>query len=434
MQGLIYFIAMPKVAIQNLGCSKNLVDGDRIIYSLKTAGYEITDDFSEAEVIIVNTCAFIREAQEEAIESILDCATQKTSGKCVTLIVSGCFSERYRNEVADKFPEVDIWAGVDDWEKLLKNKFVIQTENPYKRELQEPVATQYLKIAEGCSHGCTFCVIPNIRGTFRSRPIDAILQEALWLYEMGTRELILVAQDSSFYGRDIGLSLQVLLEELLKKTSFPWIRVMYLHPKFVDNSLLALFASEKRLCPYFDIPLQHISDPILKLMNRPSRASDIYSLIDNIRTTVPGATIRSAFILGFPGETEKDFRALQEFVEHARLDKLGVFPYSPEEGTKAFTMKPRIRTSTAQRRCEELMLIQREISRELLEEKIGTSLNIIIDRVSEDPDYNYEARTQLDAPEVDGKVMISEGSFDIGSILPVQIIGSDDYDLYGKPL
>jgi ribosomal protein S12 methylthiotransferase len=425
---------MPKVALQNLGCSKNLVDGDKIVYALRTAGFEITDDFSEAEVIIVNTCSFIREAQEEAIESILEGASFKNDGKCKTIVVSGCFSERYRDKVAAKFPEVDLWVGVNDWEQLLKKRFSTSAETTFERELQEPLSTQYLKIAEGCSHGCTFCVIPNIRGQFKSRVIDSIIQEAQWLSEKGTRELILVAQDSSFYGKDINSSLQSLLEQLLKKTTFPWLRIMYLHPKYVDNSLLSLIATEKRICSYFDIPLQHIADPILKAMNRPSTSEDIYNLIDRIRTIVPGAAIRSAFILGFPGETDKQFKELQRFVEFARFDKLGVFPYSPEEGTKAFSMKSRPRTSTAVTRCEELMLIQREISREIMEAKVGSTMDVIIDRVSEDPDYNYEARSQFDAPEVDGRVLFTEGSLSLGSIVPVQIIGSGDYDLYGKPV
>jgi ribosomal protein S12 methylthiotransferase len=425
---------MPKVALQNLGCSKNIVDGEKIVYALRTAEFEITEDFSEAEVIIVNTCSFIREAQEEAIESILEGASFKNGGKCKTLIVSGCFSERYRDEVAEKFPEVDLWVGVNDWEQLLKERFKTSAKNTFERELQEPLSTQYIKIAEGCSHGCTFCVIPNIRGQFKSRAIDSIIEESRWLSEKGTKELILVAQDSSFYGKDINSSLQSLLELLLKKTDFPWLRIMYLHPKYVDNSLLSLIASENRICSYFDIPLQHISDPILKAMNRPSSSKDIYNLIDRIRKIVPEAAIRSAFILGFPGETDKQFKELQKFIEFARFDKLGVFPYSPEEGTKAFSMKSRPRTSTAVTRCEELMLIQREISREIMESKIGSTMDVIIDSVSEDPDYNYEARSQFDAPEVDGRVLITEGSLSLGSIVPVQIIGSGDYDLYGKPI
>jgi ribosomal protein S12 methylthiotransferase len=423
---------MTKVALQNLGCSKNLVDGDKIIHHLTTAGLAITDDFSDAEVIVVNTCAFIREAQEEAIESILDGASYKKGGKCTTLIVSGCFSERYRKEVADKFPEVDLWAGVDDWEELLRKRFSTQVNNSYERTLQEPLATQYLKIAEGCSHGCAFCVIPNIKGTFKSRPVNDIITEAKWLYEKGTRELILVAQDSSFYGRDINSSITALLEALLAKTEFPWIRMMYLHPSYVNDQLLNLVGSEKRICSYFDIPLQHISTPILKAMNRPNTSEDIYELIGKIRSEVPDAAIRSAFILGFPGETQADFKELQKFVDFARLDKLGVFPYSPEEGTKAYSMKPRPLTSTATKRCEDLMLQQRDISREILESKIGIIVETIIDSVSDDPDFNYEGRTQWDAPEVDGKVLIKNGDCDIGSFQKVKIIGTNDYDFYGE--
>lgn len=425
---------MPKVALQNLGCSKNIVDGDRILFAFRSAGFEPTDNFPNANVIIVNTCSFIREAQEEAIESILDAAAFKSGGNCSTLIVSGCFSERYRSEIKEKFPEVDLWFGVDDWEELINKHFKLSTKITFERELQEPLSTQYLKIAEGCSHGCTFCIIPNIRGTFQSRKHDEIIQEVKWLFDKGARELILVAQDSSFYGRDTGSSLQLLLEELLKKTAFPWIRIMYLHPKYVDDSLLKLIAIEKRICSYFDIPLQHISAPILKAMNRPSTPTDIYNLIERIRINVPEAAIRSAFILGFPGEKDTHFRELQKFIEFAKFDKLGVFPYSAEEGTKAFSMKSRPRTSTAVKRCEEIMLQQREISREILESKVGAALDVIIDRVSEDPDFNYETRSQFDAPEVDGKVLITEGNLHLGSIVPVKIIGSGDYDLYAKPI
>ncbi|MFP4165185.1 MAG: 30S ribosomal protein S12 methylthiotransferase RimO [Chitinispirillaceae bacterium] len=425
---------MKKVALQNLGCSKNLIDGERILQLFTTAGFSITEDSTEADIIIVNTCAFIKEAQEEAISTILEMGLVREEGQCSTLIVSGCFSQRYRDRVREEFPEVDLWAGVDDWEKVI-GTLVQSTRKPtFERVLSEPVATQHLKIAEGCSHSCSFCVIPSIRGKFRSRTVDSILKEADWLYEKGTRELILVAQDTSFYGRDYGSNLTSLLEQLLSRTDFPWIRMMYLHPQFVSDDLLDLIAQEERLCSYFDIPLQHISDPILESMNRKPLSKGIYGLIEKIRTKVPDAGIRSSFILGHPGESEKHFRELKLFVEFARFDKLGVFPYSPEEGTRAFTMKPRPRTSTAQRRCEELMILQQDISREILESKVGSIAEIIIDRVSDDPDFNYEGRTKLDAPEVDGRVFIQSGSFDFGQILKTRIIGANDYDLYGEAI
>ncbi|MBN1760398.1 MAG: MiaB/RimO family radical SAM methylthiotransferase, partial [Chitinispirillaceae bacterium] len=292
---------MPNVALYNLGCSKNIVDGERILHLFRNAGYSIIDNPSRADTIVVNTCAFIQEAQEEAIETILTAASVRKDRQ-TRLIVSGCFSQRFRNEVAKRFPEVDLWVGVDDWEQLLGTELGVAQQDRFERELTGRGATQHLKIAEGCSHRCSFCVIPSIRGPFRSRPVTVILDEARWLESNGTRELILVAQDSSWYGRDIGLTLTRLLEQLLAAVTIPWIRIMYLHPQFVDDELLRLIAAEPRICSYFDIPLQHIADPVLASMKRRPGAKGIHRLIENIRMTVPDASIRSAFILGYPGE------------------------------------------------------------------------------------------------------------------------------------
>jgi len=435
------------VALQNLGCSKNQIDGERILALFASNGFEISEDASLADVIIVNTCAFIKEAQEEAIATILEMGVLRKNGRCATLIVSGCFSQRYRGQVKNEFQEVDVWAGVDDWEAVLssliketraagKGESAPPTHDnaapSFKRVLAEPLSTQYLKIAEGCSHACSFCVIPSIRGKFKSRGIDSVSEEARWLYEQGARELILVAQDTSFYGRDIGTNLVHLLESLLQGTDFPWIRMMYLHPQLVSDDLLRLIASESRLCKYFDIPLQHISDPILAAMNRKPLSGGINAMIERIRELVDGAAIRSSFIIGFPGETEKEFGELTRFVQAARFDKLGVFPFSPEEGTPAHAMRPRPRANTVQKRCEELMAAQQEISREILESKVGGQTEIIIDRISDDPDFNYEGRTGSDAPEVDGRVFIQSGNCEIGQISKVKIIGASDYDLYAE--
>jgi ribosomal protein S12 methylthiotransferase len=420
------------VAIQNLGCSKNLIDGERILALFARNAFSVVEDPSLAEIIVVNTCAFIKEATQEAIDTILEMSELKKTGRCKTLIVSGCFSQRYRDKAKGELPEVDIWAGVDDWEGVLQKLPAVGRlkQDDFSRVLSEPLSTQYIKIAEGCSHGCTFCVIPSIRGKYKSRDTGDILQEAKWLYGQGTRELILVAQDTSFYGRDTGTGLTALLEALIRDTDFPWIRMMYLHPQFVDDDLLNLVAAQPRLCPYFDIPLQHISDPILTAMNRTPPASGIYALIERIRKTVPNATLRSSFIVGFPGETKREFDELRNFIRFASFDKLGLFPYSPEEGTGACAMRPRPRTETAQRRCDELMSIQREISRNLSEAKVGTDTDVIIDRISDNPDFNYEGRTAGDAPEVDGRVFVSSGNFEIGQIARMRIVGADDYDLF----
>jgi ribosomal protein S12 methylthiotransferase len=421
---------MPLFSLVNLGCSKNIIDGERIVHLVKKSGYALTRDLSRADLIIVNTCAFIREAQEEAIENILYAAQVKKDAS-TRLVVSGCFSERFRAQVQSEFPEVDLWVGINDWEDVL-GRLLDVTPYPIGRVLSGPRATQHIKIADGCSHRCSFCVIPAIRGPYKSRPPRAILDEALWLESQGVRELILVAQDTSWYGKDIGLSLIPLLEEVVASTSIPWIRLMYLHPQFISADLLKLCAGEPRICSYFDIPLQHIADPLLRSMRRKPDAKGIYRLIERIRTMVPDAAIRSAFIAGYPGETESHFRELIRFIEWARFEKLGVFPYSPEEGTPAVSLRPRPRNSTALRRSETLMTVQRDISREINERKIGSVIEVIIDRVADDPDFNFEARSRFDAPEVDGKVLLRNGSFKPGTITGVTVIGSSDYDLYAE--
>ncbi len=410
-----------------------MVDGETIAEYLHSSGFTLVDTFDTANIIIVNTCTFIQEATEETINTIFEMARYKTVGVCTTLVVSGCFSERYRNSIKKDFPEVDLWVGINTWQEELSCYLKKEGTLSYKRQLTGPFATQYLKISDGCSHRCTYCIIPAIRGTFRSRTINAILEEAQWLSEQGVRECIIVSQDTSYYGRDIGTSLTLLLETLLNKTDFHWIRMMYLHPRYINDTLLKLIASEKRLCSYFDIPLQHIADPLLKAMNRTQPSSkNLYSLIEHIRAFVPDVTIRTTFILGFPGETLSQFNQLLKFTEWARFEKLGVFPFSPEEGTKAFNMKPRPRTKTALERCEILMDMQKEISREIYESRIGFKSEIILDRVSEDLDYNFIGRTQGDAPEIDGQVFILNGNMSVGSFTDVQIVGASDFDMYAK--
>ena len=422
---------MKKIALNNLGCSKNLIDGDKIVEYLNGFGFDPTDDFSEAEIIVVNTCTFIMEANEEAISTILSMGQFKTDGKCTTLVVSGCFSERYREQVSADFPEVDLWVGVKKWPEELAEYFHKKNNyNQISRRLVEPIATQSIKISEGCSHKCAFCIIPEVRGNFESRSVNEIITEAKWLESHGVKELIVVSQDTSFYGSDNNSTLTKLLEILLKETNFHWIRTMYLHPKFVTKDLLNLVASEERLCSYFDIPLQHIADPVLTAMGRRPLSKGLYELVDDIHTIVPNAAIRSSFILGFPHETEKDFKKLLDFVEWAKFDKLGVFPFSPEEGTRAFNMRPRPRTSTAVRRCDELMSLQKDVSSNICENLIGKELEVIIDRVSDNPDCAFECRSQRDAPEVDGRIFLKNSDLKPGDFTKLKIIDADDYDLF----
>ncbi len=425
---------MPTIALQNLGCSKNTIDGERILHRFSAAGYTVIDRFSEADIIVVNTCAFIREAKEEAIEAILESAAWKINGRCRELLVTGCFSERYKNEAEKLIPEVDAWVGVHEWEDVLSRRLGAEKVPGFRRELTQPIATQYLKIAEGCSHGCAFCAIPNIRGPYRSRPQTEIIDEAHWLQEQGVRELILVAQDTSFYGKDRkgGGTLADLIEALLAATEFPWIRLMYLHPNYVDDRLIGLFASEKRLCPYFDMPLQHAADPVLAAMGRLPLSEGIRERIGRIRAAVPEAAIRSSMIIGFPGETAHHFRELERFVEEVRFDRLGVFPFSPEEGTRAFSLTGRPRSPTVMRRCETIMAIQREISREKLAGRVGSQMAVLVEGASQDPAFPFRGRTRFDAPEVDGTVFIAGNGCNAGSYASVRIVKASDHDLFGE--
>jgi len=422
---------MPLAALCNLGCSKNQVDGSQMIEHLHLAGYTLTDNFEQAEVILVNTCAFIQEAKMEAIDKILEMAKFKKNGHCTTLVVCGCFSQRFRETVRHEFPEVDVWAGVHDWPKQFAEHLKATAQPQFVRTLSQPLATQYLKISEGCSHRCTFCAIPGIRGNFKSRAEADIIAEAQWLEQSGVRECILVSQDTSYYGTDRNSTLTRLLEKLLKHTSFPWIRTMYLHPSRVDDALLRLVAQEPRLCPYFDIPLQHAADPILKAMHRTPLAQGTLNLIERIRTIVPNSALRTTFIVGFPGETEVMFLQLVRFVETMRFEKVGVFPFSPEEDTPACTMRPRPRNSTAARRCDELMAVQRDISKSIGQSRVGSTVDVIIDEVVDTVPAFCQGRTQWDAPEIDGTVFIKQGMAPAGSIVPVTIVSADEYDMYG---
>ncbi|MDR0304613.1 MAG: 30S ribosomal protein S12 methylthiotransferase RimO [Chitinispirillales bacterium] len=422
---------MKKLFLCNLGCSKNFVDGDTIAGFLVKNGFETTQNAAVADAIIVNTCSFIEQATQEAINTILEYASQKKVGS--EFIVSGCFSQRYKSKVEKNFPEVDLWLSTQNWREELKKFYNFQDiTKGFERILSEPIHTQYLKISDGCSHKCSFCVIPQIKGDFKSEPMEKIVKEAQILEEKGVKEIIIVSQDTSFYGRDIGVNLTVLLKTLLEATNFRWIRTMYLHPNFVDDEFLDFIAGNSRICPYFDIPLQHICDEILKSMGRKPKKSELYKLIEKIRKKVPNATIRSSFIIGYPNENLKDFKELCEFVKWAEFDKLGVFPYSPEEGAKAAKLSNRPANKTVQKRITTIMEIQREISRKKQEAKIGQKIEIIVDGVSEFPEYNFECRSVGDAPEVDGKVFLTDGDAAVGDFVEAEIVDCDDYDLFAK--
>ena len=423
---------MKTVALYNLGCSKNFVDGENITGYMAASGFEQIADFEVADVIIVNTCSFIAEATKEAIDTILSMGQLKEDGNPRTIVVSGCFSERYREEVAEEFPEVDLWVGVKNWVDELAEYFATSNTVAFDRILSEPRHSQYIKVSDGCSHNCAFCIIPSIRGQFVSRPFDDVIKEAKWLETQGVKELIVVSQDTTAFGRDIGTNLAGLLKTLLEETSFPWIRTMYLYPSMVTDELLDLIGSEPRLVPYFDIPLQHVADPVIKAMGRYPGKAGLYTLIEKMRSKVPNSSIRTTFILGFPGETEEDVQELVEFIQWAKFDKLGVFPYSPEVGTKAEKLTNRVDDNVVRSRCDTVMSIQLDISRELQEAKVGKTIEVVVDRLSDNPDYTFECRSQSDAPEVDGRVFLIDGDLSVGDILEVEVIECDDYDLFAK--
>ncbi len=424
---------MKTVSLYNLGCSKNFVDGENITGYMAANGFKIIDSCENADIIIVNTCSFIEDATKEAIDTILGMGQIKENREDKTLVVSGCFSERYREEVAKEFPEVDLWIGTKDWIDELAEYFTLKDgTRSFNRILSEPLASQYIKISEGCSHRCAFCIIPEIRGGFVSRPWEDVINEAKWLEAQGVKELIVVSQDTTAYGREFGKDLADLLRALLDETSFPWIRMMYLHPSLVSDKLLDLVGSEPRLCSYFDMPLQHIADPVLKRMGRRPGKAGTYELIEKIRSKVPDATIRTTFILGFPGETEEDVAEVVEFIKWAKFEKLGVFPYSPEEGTRAEKMDDQIEPEVSVERAGLIMEIQQDISREKQEARVGKTVPVIIERLSDNPDYNFEGRTQGDAPEVDGRVWIIDGDATPGDIRMVKLFDCDDYDLFGR--
>ena len=426
----------PCVALVNLGCSKNLVDGENILGWFASRSFIVVSEPAQAQVVLVNTCTFIQEATQEAIDTILEATRLKTDGNCATLIVSGCFSQRYRKEAATDFPEVDHWISVDNWEEELTSLFPASRTGaaPLQRVICTGTPTQYLKIAEGCSHGCSFCIIPSVRGRYHSRHAEDVVREARWLEEQGARECILVAQDTSRFGREHRDTLTRLVERILRETAIPWIRLMYLHPATINDSLLRLMESEQRLCSYIDVPLQHYADTVLEAMNRRPLSRGIDRVVERIRTLAPSAAIRTTFITGFPAETPAAFRELLSFVERTRFEKLGVFPFSPEAGTPAAQMRPRPRAATAHRRSEILMDLQREISRQIGESRIGTSCTVLLEESVPGSAYHFEGRTQWDAPEVDGKVHLEEGDGTVGCFAAVRIVDADAYDLFARPL
>ena len=438
---------MIKVSMVSLGCPKNQVDAEQMLYTLKSAGYDITVSEADADAIIVNTCGFIESAKAEAIENILEAARYKKEGKCKAVIVTGCLAERYKDDITEEIPEVDVCVGLGsngDIAEIVKSAVDGKRENRYgekyelnlnaKRILGGPQYTAYLKIADGCDNCCTYCAIPKIRGRMRSRKIEDIIIEAKDLASKGVKELIVVAQDTTAYGTDIygKPCLCELLRELVKIEGIHWIRTLYTYPERITDELLYLLRDEEKLVKYLDIPIQHCNNRILKKMNRKSDKEGLVSLVKRIRNTVPDIVLRTTLIVGFPSETNEEFTELHEFVKDMKFDRLGCFTYSAEEDTIAATYEGQIEEQTKQDRMELIMQSQADISQQGNEAKIGTEAEVLIEGYD---DYIkcYFGRTAADAPEIDGKVFfITDTPLKIGTFVNVAITDTLEYDLLGE--
>ena len=449
-----------KVGFVSLGCSKNLIDTEIAIGHFKNNKYEIESDPEKAEIIVINTCGFIESAKEEAINTILEMAEYKKK-KCKYLIVMGCLVQRYYEELVKALPEVDLFIKIDEYdrmwqkiEKLIKEDTVeISTTNTSKKitemkplpmptydEFYERVITTgknfaYLKIGEGCSNRCTYCAIPYIRGPFISRPEEEIIEEAKMLASKGIKEIIVIAQDTTKYGVDIygEPKLAELLQKLSEIPEIKWIRFLYSYPEGITDELIQTVKNNEKICKYFDIPIQHISNKILKRMNRRTNKKEIENLLAKLRKEIPNVTLRTSLIVGFPGETKEDFEELSEFVKTAKFDKLGAFMYSKEEGTPAAKLPDQIHGNTKKSRYNKIMAIQQKISNENLQKKIGQDFEVLVEDISFDGKYLI-GRTKQDVPDIDGIVYIENNGTKnlVNKFVKVHITDVKDYDLIGK--
>ncbi len=430
---------MKKFNIQTLGCPKNLVDSEQIKAMLEHNCLQYTNDPTMADVIIINTCGFINSAKEESINTILDFAEYKKAYNCQLLIVTGCLVQRYEQELRKEIPEVDYFFNLQNLHRihnlLSRCKSLSNIPNFPKRSLLTPPHYSYLRISDGCENFCSYCAIPYIRGKLRSRKISDITEETKYLAEQGVKELIIIAQDTTNYGKDIYEKSQLvqLLNELEKIEGIKWIRLLYLHPAHITKQLINKIAESEKICHYFDIPIQHINNHILQKMNRKITREEVIAKIEYIRGRIPDAVLRTSLIIGFPGETEKEFQELLDFLKEYKIDKLGAFTYSREEGTLAYTMKEQIPEKVKQERLDRLMSIQREISETTLRRYIGRKLPVIIDeRQTGDSEFSYLGRTKYDAPEIDGLVYVQAKDVKQGDIVLAEIIDTLEYDMLSQ--
>ena len=432
----------------SLGCDKNLVDTEVMLGLLAQNGYTMVDSEEIADVIVINTCCFIHDAKEESIQTILEMAEYKKEGPLKALIVTGCLAQRYKQEILDEIEEVDAVLGTTSYDKIveaidtaLKGEKTLQMEDidalpivENKRMITTGGHYAYLKIAEGCDKHCTYCIIPKIRGNFRSVPMERLIKEAEELVAQGVKEIILVAQETTLYGQDLygKKSLHILLKELCKIVGLRWIRILYCYPEEITDELIQVMKEEKKICHYLDLPIQHASDAVLKRMGRRTSKEQLISIIEKLRSEIPDIALRTTLITGFPGETQEQHEELMEFIDEMEFDRLGVFTYSPEEDTPAAIMKEQVGESVKEDRQAELMELQQEIAFDLAERKIGMEVMVMIEGKVADENA-YVGRTYMDAPNVDGLIFIeTDEELMSGDFAKVKIIGALEYDLIGE--
>ena len=442
---------MIKAGFVSLGCVKNLVDTEVMLGLLQDGGVELIDNPAEADILVVNTCGFIDAAKEESLQTILQMAEFKKTGRCRGLIVAGCLGQRYQQELLDEMPEVDVILGTAAWGRIQEAVAVVLEgrralfidslttlyDEKTPRVSTMPSYSAYVKVAEGCSNCCTYCVIPSVRGAFRSRPIESIVEEVRRLAGQGVREINLVAQDTTSYGKDLygQPNLVALLKELAAVDGVEWIRLLYCYPRYFTDELIAYMASEPKICRYVDLPLQHIHDTILQAMNRRDRQADIEMLLQKIRQAMPDVVLRTSFIVGFPGETEAQFAFLEQWLEKARFDHVGVFTYSQEEGTVAGSMEAQVPEEVKQERYHRLMALQSKISEEINRSLEGRELAVIVTGLDEERPEVILARSYREAPDVDGQIYVEtsgQEGLKVGDSLNVRIAQGFSYDLVAE--
>ncbi len=412
-------------SIISLGCPRNLVDSDCIVFEFEKKGFRFQEEVSGADTVIINTCAFIEDAKKESIDTILKLIDAKKEGTVKRIIVTGCLSERYKEDLKKDLKEIDEIRGILDFKASFSRK---------DRSRLIPRHYAYVKISEGCRNKCTYCIIPYLKGPYRSRPMESIIEEANYLIKEGIKEIILVGQDTSLYGIDLygKKRLKELLIELDKISKENWIRLLYCHPLNLDKEVIKVIKESKNICKYIDLPIEHISDRILRQMGRRINKKDIISLIEYIRKEIPSVALRTSFIVGFPGETEKDFEELSFFIKETRFERLGIFRYSREEGTPAYKFKDQLQDAEKENRFNKLMLLQQEISKEINGRFKDNVMNVLVEE-KESEGY-YIGRTEYDAPEVDGVVYIKSKDLKIGEFYRVHITDTYEYDLVGEKI